>query len=103
MADRETRVLRKEAHAAFDPLWQNQYMSRTKAYTWLAAELGITYSDCHMAWLTKEQLIKAIEICAEYIELNIKSLQRRKAKYNAKALERNKRIANSIDRRKAKR
>ncbi len=39
---------RVEAHGAFDTLWQNDFMTRSEAYQWLADELGIPKEDCHM-------------------------------------------------------
>lgn len=103
MADRETRKLRTKAHNAFDPLWRNGYMTRSRAYTWLAATLGIDYSECHISWLSKEQLKQTAAICSEYLESNAKALERRKAKQNAKATERNKRTGREIQRGKTSR
>jgi hypothetical protein len=103
MADRFTRLLRKNAHLALDPLWENQYMTRSKAYAWLAAALEIDLESCHISLLSNEQLKKTVAICTEYLNQNIKSLERRKAKKNAKSHERNKRATSLIDRRKANR
>lgn len=103
MADRETRKLRTKAHNAFDPLWRNGYMTRSRAYDWLAATLGIDYTECHISWLSKEQLKHVIEFCSEYLEQNAKALERRKVKQNAKATERNKRTNREITRRKTSR
>lgn len=103
MADRDTRFLRKHAHLALDPFWENQYMTRSKAYAWLAAALEIDLESCHISLLSKEQLTTTIKICTEYLNQNIKSLERRKAKKNAKSTERNKRATGFVERRKAKR
>ena len=48
LANAETRQARKNAHAAFDPLWKGRRMRRRDAYGWLAQELGIKYRDCHI-------------------------------------------------------
>jgi hypothetical protein len=101
MADRETRQLRVQAHTAFDPLWKNGYMTRTKAYNWLAGQLGIEVSESHISWLSKEQLEKVIETCNDYIKSNRKALERRKAKQNAKQLERERKTVRRIKQRKA--
>jgi len=103
MADRETRKLRTKAHNAFDPLWRNGYMTRSRAYNWLASTLGIHSNECHISWLSKEQLKQVAEFCSNYLEQNAKSLQRRKEKQNAKAIERNKRTNREITRRKTSR
>src|SRR5689334_13332484 len=56
MADKKTRALRRSAHEVFDVLWRSELMTRTKAYRWLSVELGIEFSQCHISWLTVEQL-----------------------------------------------
>jgi hypothetical protein len=101
MADAETRRLRKLAHLAFDTLWQNRYMERTRAYFWLACELSINPIECHIGWLTKNQLEKTIAICNEYISSNIKALERRRIKNSVKFHRRSTKTANRINRRKS--
>lgn len=46
--DAATHEARKAAHAAFDPLWRDGILSRSRAYKELAKELGIKPDDCHM-------------------------------------------------------
>jgi hypothetical protein len=41
-------VARHKAHAALDPIWQQQYMSRNEAYEWLARECGLTRDEAHI-------------------------------------------------------
>lgn len=60
MADSETRMLRVKAHASFDQLWKSGLLSRQMAYKWLAAELKIRLVNCHISWLTKDQIEIAI-------------------------------------------
>lgn len=50
----ETRRARSAAHAAFDPLWKRGKMSRASAYKWLAEQLGIQKSDCHIGMMDAE-------------------------------------------------
>ncbi|WP_446333007.1 zinc-finger-containing protein [Burkholderia pseudomallei] len=50
LADAATREARKRAKAAFNPLWQSGSMTRTEAYTWLAARLGVAVAACHIGW-----------------------------------------------------
>jgi hypothetical protein len=83
MADRQTRLLRKEAHVAFDPLWRSGLMSRSRAYQWLAEELNIEFKDCHISWLNKRQLRKTIEKATAHFAANEHVAERRKEKRNA--------------------
>ncbi|VUD67788.1 hypothetical protein UKMH10_5551 [Burkholderia pseudomallei] len=50
LADNETRAARMRAKAAFNPLWQRDGMSRSEAYSWLAARLGIAVGETHIGW-----------------------------------------------------
>lgn len=58
LATPEIRAARKKAKAAFNPLWEGDGapMTRTAAYEWLAAALGIENTEeCHIAWFGVEQ------------------------------------------------
>lgn len=48
LADAELRKAKSAAHYAFDPLWRSGGMSRSKAYAWLAHQLGISVQNCHI-------------------------------------------------------
>lgn len=48
VANRTLRSLRIAAHKAFDPIWEDEYMTRTDAYYWLAYQLGIPKEECHI-------------------------------------------------------
>lgn len=54
---------RTRAHQAFDPLWQSGRMTRKKAYKWLARQLGMAPSDCHMILFDEEECEEVIRIC----------------------------------------
>jgi hypothetical protein len=54
-ADKELRLLRNAAHAAFDAWWQNSGIKRKVAYKMLAGALGIKESKVHMRYMNKEQ------------------------------------------------
>jgi hypothetical protein len=84
MADRATRQLRTKAHDEFDKLWRSGLMSRAKAYNWLAASLEIDPSQCHISWLSKDQLKDVATLSADYLNRNYNALLRRKEKQNAK-------------------
>lgn len=98
MADRSTRQLRTKAHNEFDRLWQSGLMTRRKAYNWLASELGIDESQCHISWLSKDQLKDVATLSADYLTNNYNALLRRKVKNDAKQERRNER-ANAVDKR----
>ena len=111
MADRATRQLRTKAHDEFDKLWRSGLMSRAKAYNWLAASLEIDPSQCHISWLSKDQLKDVATLSADYFSNNYAALVRRKAKKDEKSRkqfereqrEEQRRTSDGIRRRKASR
>ncbi len=66
-----TRTMRAKAHAAFDPLWKTKAdrdgVSKTKArgagYKWLAGELGIEPSACHIGMMDVHTAHRVVVIC----------------------------------------
>jgi len=98
MADRKTRQLRKSAHNEFDKLWRTELMSRTKAYSWLALQLNIEVGNCHLSWLSKEQLKQVALICSKYLAEYHESLIKRKVKQNAKQTKRETRANAAFER-----
>ena len=77
MGDGETRRLRHKCHHYFDQLWRDGFMSRTYAYKWLAHTLSIAEDDCHISWLSKEQLEAAITAVQDYLTQNERIAERR--------------------------
>lgn len=67
MADKKLRVLRKRAHAAFDPLWKcdKPKMSRTEAYGWLSSAMNVELEFCHIGMFDIEQC-EIVERLARY-------------------------------------
>lgn len=63
LATEETRRLKIAAHAAFDPLWKSGRMKRGDAYAWLQEQTGLSARDCHMGWMSDDDLRRVIEIC----------------------------------------
>lgn len=54
LANAELRIARKQAHAAFDPLWRrpgDKRAHRQRAYAWLTAATGIPADDCHIGMM----------------------------------------------------
>lgn len=48
LANAELRLAKMDAHAHFDPFWKGRGWKRGRAYAWLAQELGIDRSACHI-------------------------------------------------------
>jgi hypothetical protein len=63
LATDETRRLKIDAHAAFDPMWKTGSMKRKQAYAWLGERLGLSDRDCHIGWMSDEDLRRVVEIC----------------------------------------
>lgn len=63
MANAELRVAKVMAHRAFDPLWQSGYMARRVAYKWLAYELDMANSACHIGMFDVEQCKRVVAVC----------------------------------------
>jgi hypothetical protein len=66
----ELADLRNEAHRAFDVHWEfypgnrrERFAARTRAYQWLARQLGIPVDECHFGMFGKDECRRAIEAC----------------------------------------
>lgn len=65
LANAELRAAKVAAHATFDPLWKCGEMTRSKAYGWLAEQLGIKRQDCHIGDLEVEQCRQVVNACQQ--------------------------------------
>jgi hypothetical protein len=65
LANKELREAKKAAHAAFDPRWDARGIigSRKDAYKWLASQLGIPLSDCHIGMFDVDLCRRVVEVC----------------------------------------
>lgn len=71
LADKLLREMKKWAHEDFDPLWRKKMRvvnvgkreARTKAYMWLASELGIDPEICHIGMFDMDMCKLVVEIC----------------------------------------
>lgn len=61
-AGAKLRRLRGEAHALFDPFWQNGIYKRNEAYRRLAKKLGIPAEDCHIGMFDEEMCKRVIDL-----------------------------------------
>ena len=66
LANKEVRLLRRQAHRLFDNLWKNKKMRRKEAYQWLAVRLSIDYNDCHIGMFDKRRCNKVIKLCKKW-------------------------------------
>ena len=71
MANKKLRTMKSKAHCYFDPLWKNRVFARnkslsynrTKAYQWLAHQLDLPESKCHIGLFDVDMCQKVIQIC----------------------------------------
>lgn len=76
LANTELRNAKKEAHAAFDPIWKARHerksavdptykksMARGGRYKKLAELLGVEIKDCHIGMFDVDMCMKVIQIC----------------------------------------
>jgi len=61
LADEELRSARIAAHKAFDPVWENELMTKRDAYAWLAGELGVTPAECQIGLLSLADCLRVRE------------------------------------------
>lgn len=72
LADSELRRAKQAAHAAFDPLWKRKMrresvdkgVARNAGYAWLAEQLGIHRSECHIGMFDVATCARVVAICA---------------------------------------
>jgi hypothetical protein len=62
LANKSLRGLRGQVHAAFDPLWRSQQMTRTQAYEWLSSAMGISPANCHVGMFDEDQCRAALAV-----------------------------------------
>lgn len=62
-AGAKTKRGRTEAHKAFDRLWKSGQMTRRAAYQWLADQLGIPASDCHISFMDGSTAYRVVRVC----------------------------------------
>ena len=55
---------RIDAHGAFDPLWKSGTLSRRSAYDWLAIQLHLPVSACHMVLFDVAMCQRVVAVCA---------------------------------------
>lgn len=63
MANRETRLARRDTHTAFDAAWSRLGLTRFAAYRILASQMGLAAEHCHIANFTVDQCQQVVQIC----------------------------------------
>ena len=63
LANNELRKAKMSAHAAFDPIWQSEEMTRSEAYAWLAKTLHISADDCHVGMFDLVTCMRVVAAC----------------------------------------
>lgn len=73
LANADLRRAKMLIHESFDRIWREEYKTRSQAYSWLAGELDIPVQDCHIGLFDIATCFRAIEICNNFHECNIKT------------------------------
>lgn len=74
LADKHTRDARILAKDSFNPLWISMGLKRMEAYQWLADEMSIPLSECHIGLFDVSQCLQTVQLCEKFKrELNERS------------------------------
>lgn len=68
LADKRTRDARNACKKTFEAIWRDKHMSRTKAYAWLAEQMGISVDACHFGLFEPEQCQAAEAFSMAYLK-----------------------------------
>jgi hypothetical protein len=66
-ADRETKLARRAAHAAFDEVRNVLQLSKTDTYKWLQSVMGMASDQCHMGKFDKMTCERVVNVCAKAV------------------------------------
>ena len=66
LANTVLKLKRREAHRVFDAIWKTQGLTRSDAYAWLAAQMGLPKHRAHIAYFNIAQCDEVIRICQNY-------------------------------------
>ena len=67
LADAKLRKAKMAAHQAFDPLWREGSKRRSEAYIWLAVQLDIPPSQCHIGMFDVVLCERVVEVCEDEV------------------------------------
>ena len=71
LADGDLRYKRIQTHRAFDWLWTSGLMTKSQAYKWMQAKLGISGSQAHIAKFSYYMCDQLIAACNQARENNL--------------------------------
>lgn len=71
LADGDLRYKRIQTHRAFDWLWTSGLMTKSQAYKWMQAKLGISSSQAHIAKFSYYLCDQLIAACNQARENNL--------------------------------
>lgn len=66
LADSQLRKAKSAAHKSFDPIWKEGRKTRAEAYAWLANQLCIDPSDCHIGMFDVDMCNRVQSACISY-------------------------------------
>ncbi|MCM1142780.1 MAG: DUF3268 family zinc-finger domain-containing protein [Muribaculum sp.] len=62
LANKELRALKHQAHEAFDPIWKEGHLPRTKAYELLSVAFGLPIEQTHIGMFDEDMCRKVINV-----------------------------------------
>lgn len=68
LANAELRKAKSAAHAAFDPIWQNGYMKRKQAYSWLSKQLD-SKEAVHIGEMDVTDCGRVVAVSTYYLDM----------------------------------
>lgn len=71
VANEVLRLKRRETHEIFDAFWRRKRLTRTRAYQWLAGELGLPEKKTHIGSFEMDDCQRVIELCSQFESLTI--------------------------------
>jgi DNA-directed RNA polymerase subunit RPC12/RpoP len=66
LANTVLKLKRQEAHRVFDAIWKTRGLTRSEAYGWLAARMGLPGRRAHIACFNIAQCDAVVRICKEH-------------------------------------
>ena len=63
VANEVLRLKRQETHQIFDRFWQENGMTRTQAYKWLAGRMKLSEKNAHIGGFEMDQCQQVIDLC----------------------------------------
>lgn len=63
VANEVLRLKRRETHQVFDHFWQENGMTRTQAYKWLAGRMNLLEKNAHIGGFEMDQCQQVIDLC----------------------------------------